>query len=384
MASERPAFVPPEWHSGEDANSIQARMMTALPPDIDNTEAGFPFDFTIPTALEADELINFWLMEAIKLIFPAWSYGRWLDLHAARSGVVRRPANAATGTVTITGVPGTVVPAGTVLAVPAVGSTPAIEFSTDARATIPAASGGATYGTVTVSVTAVVAGPTGNVAADTIVIMAQPISGIASISNAEAITGGTEEESDESLYERIQEAEQNTESFIGNDADYIRWGHEVPAVGTVVVDDDYEVTHPGWVHLLIMDENGEPANATIITNVYNHIMRPDSPIERLAPTGSHLLVEAPGPANLVIVVTGISLDSADVTTADIVKRFKAAMLDYFVEAKADGVVRYNNVHAIFTDVDGVLDFDTLTVNGDTQNVDISGGQYPVITGVTIT
>ena len=63
MAAERPVFTLPAWHRQETAEQIQARMMTRLPPDIDNIEGGFPYDFTMPTALEEDELMNFVLIE---------------------------------------------------------------------------------------------------------------------------------------------------------------------------------------------------------------------------------------------------------------------------------------------------------------------------------
>lgn len=47
-----PAFSAPDWLKTETAEQIQARMMESLPPDIDDTEGGFPWDFTYPTALE--------------------------------------------------------------------------------------------------------------------------------------------------------------------------------------------------------------------------------------------------------------------------------------------------------------------------------------------
>ncbi len=56
-----PAFSAPDWLKTETAEQIQARMMESLPPDIDDTEGGFPWDFTYPTALEKDELLNFHL-----------------------------------------------------------------------------------------------------------------------------------------------------------------------------------------------------------------------------------------------------------------------------------------------------------------------------------
>ena len=269
MAVERPVFTLPAWHRQESAEQIQARMMERLPPDIDNIEGGFPYDFTMPTALEEDELMNFVLIETLKIMFPAWAYGIYLDYHAAAVGLTRRPANHAGGYVTITGVPGTEIPVGTIFCVPAVNDVPAIEYATITDAVIGEPAEGDEYGTVDIGVTAVVGGRSGNVSADSIVIMASPFKGVVSVTNQAAITGGTVEESDDELYERIVFAEQSPESFVGNDADYIRWAKEVNGVGTVLIDTQYEVEHPNWVKLIILDANGQPANDQILAAVYD-------------------------------------------------------------------------------------------------------------------
>ena len=383
MAVERPVFTLPAWHRQETAEQIQARMMERLPPDIDNIEGGFPYDFTMPTALEEDELMNFVLIETLKIMFPAWSYGKYLDYHAAAVGLTRRPANHAGGYVTITGVPGTEIPLGTVFCVPAVNDVPAIEYATITDAVIGEAAEGYEYGTVDIGVTAVVGGMPGNVSADTIVIMASPFKGVVSVTNQAAITGGTVEESDDELYERIVFAEQSPESFVGNDADYIRWAKEVNGVGTVLVDTQYEVDHPNWVKLIILDANGQPANDQILAAVYEHIIAPNNRAEdRLAPIGAILVVEAPTGCSLTIAVTGLELTDG-YTKAEVVKRFKDRLEEYYIEAKKDAEVRWNQIHAVFTKTEGVEDFASLTVNGKTENIEIAADDYPVTEGVTV-
>ena len=56
-------FVIPSWLNDQDAETIHKRMMAALPADIDDTEAGFPWDLTKPSALEKAELLQFHLVE---------------------------------------------------------------------------------------------------------------------------------------------------------------------------------------------------------------------------------------------------------------------------------------------------------------------------------
>ena len=63
------AFVPPPWLQGQDTDTIHARMMANLPEDIDDTEGGFPWDFTRPSALEMAELLEFQMVENLRAMF---------------------------------------------------------------------------------------------------------------------------------------------------------------------------------------------------------------------------------------------------------------------------------------------------------------------------
>ena len=84
-----PEFTLPDWLTGCDSDTIQKRMMESLPPDIDKTEGGFPWDFTAPTALEISEILQFHIPETLKLMHPMWAYGKWLDYHAAAACTAR-------------------------------------------------------------------------------------------------------------------------------------------------------------------------------------------------------------------------------------------------------------------------------------------------------
>lgn len=54
----QPEFTRPEFIENNSAEEIHQRMMNNLPADIDDMPGGFPFDFTMPAALEKDEFIN--------------------------------------------------------------------------------------------------------------------------------------------------------------------------------------------------------------------------------------------------------------------------------------------------------------------------------------
>ena len=84
--AQNTTFVPPAWLEDQDAETIHARMMQNLPDDIDDTEGGFPWDFTKPSALEKAELLEFHMMETTKIMHYMFSYGIYLDYHAKAVG----------------------------------------------------------------------------------------------------------------------------------------------------------------------------------------------------------------------------------------------------------------------------------------------------------
>lgn len=363
-----PEFVPPSFLNGQDAETIHKRMMENLPPDIDDMENGFPWDFTKPTALEKAEMLEFHLVETLKIMFPMWAYDEWLDYHAKGRGLTRKPANAASGELLITGIPGTTIPAGFKFAAPATADSPAIEYETTEKYTI------GEDGTVRVQITAVEPGIKGNVPANTVTLMMTPIKGITSVTNEAAITGGTEVESDDELRNRIMEIDAASEaSFVGSDGDYKRWAEEVPGVGTALVMPEW--AGPGTVKVVVIDANGQPANQAIITAVYNNIMSPDDRLQRKAPIGATVTVEAPTAKEINYSFT-LEL-KAGVNQETVLERFKAQLRTYYVEAKKEGVVRYNRVSSILTNTEGVKDFTGLTMNGGTVNIVLEEDEYPV-------
>ena len=291
---EIPEFSLPTWLENCDFDTIQHRMMDRLPIDIDRTEGGFPWDFTAPTALEIAELLQFYIPETLKAMHPMWAYGTWLDYHAMGVGTKRKGANPASGVVHVTGVPGTVIPQGFRFAVSTDGTAPAVEYAVDDMCHVNS------KGYADVEVTAVIPGVSGNVEPGTITVMSQPISGITGISNPEKITGGTAEETDASLRERIQEINNTSESsFVGCVADYRRWAMEVPGVGNVFVIPQWDPDTPNSVKVVCMDYNGEPANENILETVYDYIYS-DNDEDRKCPIGAILTVSPPSPVSVMI------------------------------------------------------------------------------------
>lgn len=359
------SFVAPAWLEGQDAETIHQRMMRNLPDDIDDTEGGFPWDFTKPTALEKAELLEFEMLEAVKIMHYMFAYGIYLDYHATAYGLTRRSAVAASGELNITGSPGTTIPAGFLFAVPASGDATAIVFTTDEEVTI------GVDGIATVMVTAQETGTIGNVAADTVVIMAQPIPGIESVTNPEPFTGGAAEENDDTLKQRIKEYLQTSDiSFVGCDADYKRLAKEVDGVGEVIVIPEWN--GPGTVKVVLLDLNGEPANTSIIEDVYNHIVSPNDRNKRIAPIGATVAVTAPTTKTIDVACKLTLAAGGDYNT--VVAEIESRISAYFKSAETE--IKKNYVGSLILGVDGVEDYTNLTLNGGTTNIPVSQDEYP--------
>ena len=368
-------FQPPEWLGGMSSRSIQERMMQNLPLDIDKTEGGFVWDLTFPTALEKAELLQFHLIRTLHMMHHMWAEGRWLDYHAHENGLVRKPKNKAYGTITIIGQKRTAIPKGFVFSVPSDGGVPAIDFETLDAAVINE------NGVARIAIQALEGGTKSNVAADTIVIMRSPIKGIIKITNEEPLTGGVEEESDASLRERIDDLlAGNGDSYVGNNADYVRWAKEVPGVGFAYTIPNYNGINS--VKVVVVDANGSPANAQIIEAVRVHIFGTDrKDINRLAPVGLvDFLVSAPSP---VVVDYKLSVRLNPRTNRDaFIQSFKSALLAYYQEISKDAeegrrCLKYIMVAAILARLPSVDDFKNFRMNGSMDNILYSEEEYPI-------
>jgi uncharacterized phage protein gp47/JayE len=376
-------YVPPAFLQDQSPDEIHARMMNNLPDDIDKSEAQIPWDYTRPTAIELSEYSEYRLNEVIKLIFPQWSYGEYLDNHAQQRGLTRRAANQASGFLTITGIPGTVIPAGFLFATLSENA-PSILFESLGRATYdiegnpvhnnpPMDAVIDATGELTLEIRAAEGGRSGNVAKDTIILMFKPIKGIVSVTNPEATTGGTERETDDVLILRILDVLRYGISYVGNDADYIRWGKSVPGVGAVKV---LRLKHgPGTVELVVVDANGQPANSQIVAAVYDYIVSPNDDVKRLAPIGATVTVVSP-----ILVLLNMTVDITLNTgeNPDTVKaRFIENLGSYYVTTGLGKPVKYIFIHAVLAGTQGVSDFNNLLINGGMSNTSVGEDEFPV-------
>lgn len=323
-----------------------------LPPDIDMSEGSHAWNFIFFAAAVAAELCEYALPEAIKVIIPDWSYGEYLVGHGKARGIYQHSATAASGEITINGLAGAIIPEGSLFSTSSVNDEPSVDYATVEDVTIPES------GTVTVKVLCTQVGIIGNTGVATVIHVGSKLDGITSVTNEKVITGGTEVEDDESLQERIRDYDESLgESYIGNPADYKRWAEEVDGVGAAVVISAKDTS--GLVTIVVTDANGEPANESLRTAVYNHIMSPDDDMARLAPPNANLLVVAPS-ANSLSVKATVELKS-DTTLEAVTSDFLAKITAYLPEAMSDGELRYTRITRELSNVSGVYDYSNVQI-----------------------
>lgn len=369
-----PAFL--QNHSTDDLQEIG---LSALPTDIDASEGGHTWNTTRSAALIGAELCEYVLPRVIQLIFPEWSFGTYLDGHAKVRAMERREATAATGEITITGKEGTVVPAKSLFYTTAVNDEPSIAYFTMEEVTIPSG------GSVTVGVACSLLGISGNTAANTIVHVGSKLDDVTAVTNEKAITGGTEEETDESLIARICEYDKSLgDSYGGSLADYKRWAESVDGVGAAEPIPPQDTS--GLVTIVLLDANGDPANEDLCNDVYNYIMSPEDPANRKAPTGASLSVVAPMTVTLAIKATVQLAD--DATMESVRAAYLALLLAYLPEAMKDGEIKYTRITRALSNTSGVYDYADVqigvvgeggAVTYGTANIKVSDRSLPIIT-----
>ena len=363
----QPEFIRPDFIENNSADEIHQRMMNNLPSDIDDTPGGFPYDFTKPAALEKDEFINYHLVRALMIAFPQYAWDEWLDLHGQQVHLERHQPKNASGNVRVTGTPGAVIAEGTVFCTPATDSGPSVEFRATEEKEIE------TDGTVLVPVSAVESGKASNVPENTVTLMVKPDKNITEVINPEQIRGGTERERNDDYYDRIAAEYANSLTFLGNDSDYIRWAKEAGAGDCIVIP---IAEGPGTVKLVLVDGNGKPANEKLVQSVYNFIVSPDDRSARLLPTACVKLICVPATTVKVnFVITGLLFD--ETTDIEQIKTdFTTIVKSVYTVAKQLGVLRYNDVRPIISDISGVTDFDEFLMDGEMKNIRLDSEEYP--------
>jgi len=293
-----------------------------------------------------------------KQIIPDTADEAHLVRHANWWGVPRKAATAATGTITLTGLSGTVVPAGTLLQ-----RTDGTEYQTSDEVAV-------TGGTAMVSIEAVNAGAAGNCAAGTTLRLSVTISGVqsAAIVGASGLTGGTEIETVEALRSRLRAYVQAPPKG-GATNDYATWAKQVPGVTRAWTYPRY--VGRGTVGLAFVCDAADSIipDAAKVTEVQEYLSHPDR-----CPPGCEPLVFAPMAAPLVFQIRDLTPSSPSVRLA--IEAALQAMV--IAESEPGGTILISHVREVISTAAGEHDHVLLSP---TTNVEHSAGVMAVYGGV---
>ena len=280
---------------------------------------------------------------------------------AAEYGIQPIPAVRATGSIEITGQDGTAIPEGTFWR-----SGAQVDYRSTAEAAIPAA------GSVSVAVEAVEAGAAGNAVVGTLVSLVSPIAGVVSQASVDtAIAGGANEESTDSLRERLKERKQRPPRG-GAAGDYVTWAKEAHVDVTRVWERPL-AGGLGTVTVYIMTDdataNGIPTQAVVdAVQAYIDARRPaTAAVTVAAPTAVALDIAI----NDLDPMTQAVQDAVEDELADLVRR----------ESAPGGTILISHIREAISTAAGEMDHELTTPNAD---VTVQADEISVLGSVTYT
>lgn len=328
--------------------------------DIDKREGSIAYDLLTPTAIELS-LAYIELDAVLALGFADTSEGDWLERKTSELGVTRKPALIASGEVTFTGDEDTEIPTGTRVATENglyFVTTENVEIgeSGEVKAPIEAEEGGSEY----------------NVSAGDIVDVDGDLEDVIDVINEDDITGGIDEETDESLLERYYSRVRRPATS-GNVYHYEEWAKEVPGVGDVKVYPTWDGA--GTVKVVLLGGNQTAPEQSVIDDV-------ESYIEDNRPVGANVTVV--GAEEVAINISADLVLSSNAELDDVKTDIERGISEYLgTLAFNDPLIRYTRIAAILLDIPRIIDYANLTVNGDEHNIEVLDGEVAVLGEVVV-
>lgn len=272
---------------------------------------------------------------AFEQIFPDTADGLYMRKWASFYGITPIEAiGAHSDTVTITGVNGSVCPAGTLWQ-----RVDGVIYTQDAEATIAS-------GVATIAVTATTTGLNTNAIAGTPLAIVSPVTGINSTATfTAAAVGGADPESDESVLTRLVQRLQFP-PMGGGPGNYVSWTLEVAGVTRAW---EIPLTNgPGTVGVMFMRDVNDPLlpdptpTPDEITEVQEHI-------DSLAPLDADVYVFAPSGVTVITQTTPVP------NTTAVKEAIAASVMDYIHRNGGPGkTITVSQISDAISNADGVI------------------------------
>lgn len=192
----------------------------------------------------------------------------------------------------------------------------------------------------------------------------EPIENLGSVTFANVQTPAIDDESDESLRNRLTIRVQK-QATSGNAFHYEQWALSVPGVGGAKVIPLWN--GPNTVKVILLSEERTPVNGSIVIAARDLI-------ESERPIGAEVSVVSAA-TKLINVTASLTL-APGATLGDVIAQFNEGLEEYlssvaFVTNEVTGepeLIRYTRIANILLDLPPIIDFTNLVVNGGTANI----------------
>lgn len=339
-------------------DAILERVLGRMDTDLQTREGSYAYDQAAPMCMELWRLYMT-LNELVEAFYVNEHSGPYLDAHARLFALARREGTKAACSIAMEGEAGTVVPAGT-----AFYTESGLEFGLAADVPL-------TGGQGTGLLRAAQVGQAYNVPAGSVTQILRSVRGLGAFICGEA-TGGTDPESDEALFARIDERRKRPPTS-GNPDHYRQWALSVDGVGDVRVTRVWR--GPGTVKVIICGYDRLPVDDAVVERCAAYI-------ETQRPIGAQVTVMSARACPIRIAARVVLLNSVALATVEEELRKLAAQ--YLAEtAFQEYVVYAHRVGALLMSIDGVVDYSGLTVNGQEGNLVLDSDSVPVLEGVEL-
>lgn len=340
-------------------NTIQAKVNAVL-------------DFTIGSVFvalaEAQGQTAMWLQSLILQVL-AWtraqtSTGSALDLWLGQFGFTRLPGVSASGSVTmganVAPTSPVSIPAGTT-----VQTLTGVQFVTSSAATLAAGST-----SVSVPVTAVLSGTTGNVAAGAIAQFVTAVPGIDTVTNPVAFTNGVDPESDSAVRSRFA-------TYIASLQKGTRLAVTAALLGVqqgltynlVEFQTTGGVSASAYFYVVVNDGSGNPPS-TLLQSIYNAI-------DVVKAAGIQFNVYGP---TAVTVNVGMTVTiAAGYQFSAVQSAIETAIGQYIAALPIGGTLYWSQLYAIAYGVAGVVEVTSMTANSGTADI-TAGNNGAIVAG----
>lgn len=348
-------------------DEIRAALLTDYQNQIPGADISEGSDIYVKASVLASALWGLYQYQRYieKQIFPDQADSAGLERHTSIRGISRKQPAKASGTATLTGTSGTVVPSGLTLKV-----SNGVSFETTTGGTISAS-------ILDVTARAKDGGVSGNIAINTALTVQDPPSGCNSAATAKtAFTGGTDREKDSALLARLLDVIRQPPAG-GKKNDYRQWALGVSGVADCIV---YPTRRGlGTVDLVILTSGAGASripNQALLDSVKTYIdtVRPVTVKDMLilAPTAKSQAVTA-------------SIKVASGYTFTQVKPWVETAINNYLNVMSPMEVLYKSkLEKAISDVEGVNDRSVTLPSGNVTPVDNGGYVVEMITPGTIT